>query len=352
MARFFSRTLLLFSVFIAIFCIFIAIYPFYFQENEPKETKSVIFLVLDGAGAKYIEGLDAMPLEIEGAKIEKAKLLSIASASFTTAEQEFTETISAHSLYYIAGDCGKQWQDIKYCVDNSGTTTICDFYRSKGYLCIMVSEAGDFKEARNEFDVVLYDKGIFSFDVEVNSNSKEAVGVGEFLKDIVKAQHEQQSSDINFYVMYSAFIIETDAKLVKFMREKFPSKKFFLFSNAKGIDLCGHKLGLEAYISCIEGLDATLSSLANSRDSNTIIFITADHGMVFDCANCKGHHADSPENPYAREIPLILFGSNALLRKGTASDIMATVFEISGFPNACAEMRYCEGKSLLVSEAN
>ena len=72
------------------------------------QTKSVLVLVIDGMGAAYIEGLDAEPLVFDGAVLEKARLGSLERFFDKSAivSQEFTETISAHSLYYIAGDCG------------------------------------------------------------------------------------------------------------------------------------------------------------------------------------------------------------------------------------------------------
>jgi hypothetical protein len=319
-------------------------------------TKSVFVLIIDGMGAAYIEGFDTEPLIFDGTMLEKARLSSLERFFGKSAivTQEFTETTSAHSLYYIAGDCGKRWQAIKKCVDDYGVTSICDFYRSKGYLCVMVSEAGDFREARNEFDVVLYDNGLFDFKVELNSNSEEAKTVAKFLEACAKkaSRYALAEQDVNFFVRYAAFILDTDAELIKFMRKNFPEKKFFLFSNAKGIDLCGHKLSAKHYVSCIANLDHYLAQLTELRDSNTLFVVTADHGMAFDCLTCNGHHAGKPhsETPYAKRIPFILVSDdNISLMDGSAYDIMPTILELSGFKDACRMMRYCEGYALAKS---
>ncbi|MEM4598889.1 MAG: hypothetical protein QW400_04355 [Candidatus Diapherotrites archaeon] len=324
------------------------------KKQNATETKNVIFLVLDGVGSKYLQSFDPTPLSYNGVSVEKAELqnfFGLASA-FAEVEQPFPETTSAHSLYYIAGDCGREWGNIKECVDDGGLTTICDFYRSQGYVCIMVSEAGDFKEARSEFDVVLYDYNFWDFQVELNSNSKEASEIASFLekrKILADSKKSEAGLDGNSYIEYSNFIIETDALLISFIKENLPYAKFFLFSNAKGTDLCGHRLGVESYVACIEGLNLELQKLALLRDENTALFVTADHGMAFDCLTCKGYHAKDQKSSFAIQIPLIFVGTEKFhLHNGTAYDIMPTVFSVSGFDYACSSMRYCKGSSLVV----
>ncbi|MCX8190015.1 MAG: hypothetical protein N3F05_02185 [Candidatus Diapherotrites archaeon] len=324
------------------------------QETGANRTKNVIFLVLDGVGAKYLQGIDSGSLSLNGVHVKKAELSGFfkSASAFAKAEQPFTETTSAHSIFYIGGDCNREWEDIKDCVDDSGLTTICDFYRSKGYICIMISEAGDFREARIDFDVAFYDSNFWDFQIELNSSSKELSEIAYFLetrKNIANEKKANHRNDENLYIDYSNFIIETDALLVSFMREKFPHVKFFLFSNAKGADLCGHRFNVKSYISCIEGLNNELQELLHMKDENTVFFITADHGMIFDCVKCKGYHAKDQKNIFASQIPFIYAGSEKIsLRDGTAYDIMPTVFSISGFDYACSSMRYCEGNSLVV----
>lgn len=328
----------------------------FLQEPKQVEPKSVFVLVLDGVGASYLENLSEQQVMLDGVFLKKARLKSIERFYSKSAvlEQPFTETTAAHSLYYIAGDCGKRWNSIKECVDDYGIVSICDFYKSKGYLCIMVSEAGDFKEARNEFDVVLYDNALFDFKVQLNGNSTEAKEVAGLLEQQVKkaSDYKLQEKDANFFVRYSAFVIDTDYKLINFLQTHFPDKRFFLFSNAKGTDKCAHTLSATEYIKCIEGLDSHIKPLAEKlAHSNILFFITADHGMAFDCLQCNGHHANKPYNEtvFARKIPLIFVSDmNTSLINGTAYDLMPSVFELSGFNNACKEMRYCEGNSLVV----
>ncbi|MEM4663164.1 MAG: hypothetical protein QXM75_04030 [Candidatus Diapherotrites archaeon] len=327
------------------------------NQNRPYDinTKNVVFLVIDGLGARYIESLGDNDVVLDGIIVEKANFGAFFGSNYsaTTVEQIFTETISAHSLYYIAGDCNKQWGDIKSCVDDTGITTICDLYKSNGYICIMVSEAGDFREARNEFDVVFYDSNFWEFKVELNSQRPEAYKIADFLSSrINKADglKSYKSSEVGSFVDYSFFIIETDVLLIEFIRENLPSTKFFIFSNAKGIDLCGHKLNPKDYLSCIEGLGSKLSELQRIADENTVLFVTADHGMVFNCLQCRGHHTDASNNHFAREIPFIYIGNQKVeLQSGLAYDIMPTVFELSGFSGACNLMRYCKGNSLVVN---
>lgn len=363
------------SYLLAILCILIVasvlifyFYPVSYSPNLPEQkekganekkptangTKSVLFLVLDGVGSKYLKSIDSTPLSFNGVSVEKSELhnfFGLASA-FTELEQPFPETTSAHSLYYIAGNCGREWENIKDCVDDGGLTTICDFYRSQGYICIMVSEAGDFKEARLEFDVVLYDYNFWDFQVELNSTSKEASEIASFLekrKILADSKKSGAALDENSYIEYSNFIIETDALLLSFIKENFPYAKFFLFSNAKGTDLCGHRLGVVSYVTCIEGLNLGLQKLALLRDENTALFVTADHGMAFDCLTCKGYHAKDQKNSFATQIPLIYVGTEKFhIRSGTAYDVMPTVFSVSGFDYACSSMRYCKGSSLVV----
>jgi len=354
--RFKNNKSILFGAFLLLALLLLFFTSLFLQKPVLEEPKSVFILVLDGVGASYLENLSEQQIMLDGVFLRKARLESIESFYSKSAvlKQPFTKTTAAHSLYYISGDCGRQWDSIKDCVDDSGIVSICDFYRSKGYLCIMVSAAGDFREARNEFDVALYDNDLFDFRVQLNSNSDEAKEVAGFLREQAKkaTSYKLRKKDANFFVLYSAFIIDTDYELIKFLRKRFPEMKFFLFSNAKGTDKCGHNLSALEYVKCIEGLDSYLKPLAdNLADSNVLFFITADHGMAFDCLQCNGHHASKPysETVFAKRIPFIFVSNeNASLMDGTAYDLMPSVFELSGFSNACAEMRYCEGNSLVV----
>ena len=349
-----NNKFLLFGALLSLALLLLFFTSLFLQKPVSEEPKSVFILVLDGVGASYLENLSEHQIMLDGVFLKKARLKSIERFYSKSAvlEQPFTKTTAAHSLYYIAGDCGRQWDSIKECVDDFGIASVCDFYRSKGYLCIMVSEAGDFKEARNEFDVVLYDNDLFDFRVQLNSSSEEAKEVASFLREQAKnaANYKLQERDVNFFVLYSAFIIDTDYKLIKFLQGRFPEKEFFLFSNAKGTDKCAHNLSASEYINCIEGLDSYLKPLVKKlADSNVLFFITADHGMAFDCLQCNGHHASKPYTVFAKQIPFIFVSDeNIFLIDGTAYDLMPSVFELSGFSNACTEMRYCKGNSLIM----
>ncbi len=341
------------------FALFLAFVPLSSNEGTAKGSNnyaSVLVLVLDGVGANYLEGIAQEELWLDGIALEKAKLeLPEEYMHYAVLEQPYPKTIAAHSLFYIAGDCGKRWDDIEYCVDDYGIVSICDAYRAKGYLCIMVSEAGDFKDARKEFDVALYDAGLFNFKVELNSKSSYAKLVAEFLKERISeaSNYKLKDKDANFFINYSKFIIDTDLKLINFMRKNMPEKKFFIFSNAKGTDRCGHELNAIEYTNCIQGLSDSLRKIAlASLDSNIIMVITADHGMVFDCLACSGHHSSEPysDSVFAKQIPFIVISDkNFSLANGTAYDLMPSIFELSGLTNACNEMRYCKGSSLVRS---
>ncbi len=313
-----------------------------------RQTESVLILVGDGMGAKYMGFFEgAPPLAMDGSELEKAKTPVLESlkgkALYSVFRTRFPETIASHSVFYIAGDCGKQFAKVKNCVDNAGMVSICDVARANNHLCIMVSESGDFKEARSEFDVAFFDAGKWDFRVERNSNSREAIAVEEFLKSKAVSGFDGNKNSLE---EYSAFILNIDSALLEFLHKVFPEKKFVVFSNAKGVDLCGHRGNPKRYSECISEFDHDINSLIVAAEkTGTLLAITADHGMAFECTECRGSHASYPfnETAEAREIPFIVFGSKQFgrIESADSSMLVPIVFSLAGFQDSCKRMRYC-----------
>jgi len=316
----------------------------------PEErTESVFILAADGLGAEYMDFFEGdSPRALDGSTLEKAETPFLNSlrekAIYSKLKTRFPETTASHSVFYIAGDCGKEGDAIKNCVDNAGTVSLCDLARQNGHLCLMVSQGGDFKGARSEFDVAFFDSGKWDFFVERNSQSAEALAVEKFLKEKAVDGRGLEGGSLE---EYSAFALGTGKGLVEFMEKEMPEKKFVVFSNAKGVDLCGHQGGAERYIECIEAFDRDINGLAASAMNAGIVFaLTADHGMAFECAGCKGAHSREPHNGTmeAMVVPLIVLGAgNGEMEGMDSSMLVPFVFSLAGFSGPCEKMRYCSG---------
>ncbi len=310
------------------------------------ETKSVFILVADGVGARYLDFFEtAEPKALDGTELEKASVPVLNSLKekslYSILEVRFPETTSSHSVFYIAGDCGREWENTKSCVDNAGITSLCDVARLEGHLCVMASEGGDFREARSEFDVAFFDAGKWDFRVERNSDTPEAVAVEEFFRGKAGEARDREGT----LEEYSAFILKADAGFLEFMEARFPEKKFVLFSNAKGVDLCGHQRDAAGYAECIERIDYDLNAVLAFLSPDTVFALTADHGMAFECSECRGAHAGVPFNSAAEslEIPLIVLNTrDGKLESTDSSMLVPVVFSAAGIPDACEKMRYCE----------
>ena len=315
---------------------------------EFQAQKSIAVFVLDGTSASKIT-------EYNTPNLEKLSKKSLVAAFFHPVIPSTTES---HATMYIAGDCGNAGK-AQYCVDNAGTASLCDYARMHGMLCIMVSEAGDFAQARGEFDIAFYDSGFFDFRIEQNNFSEEINELKEFFDEWKNKQNEykNEKEGIEKYALYSKYIIDIDNSLIKFFEEKKPEKKFLLFSNIKGTDFCGHDFNSSAYSECISFLDKDSNDLIQSiLDSDELVAaFTSDHGMAFDCPSCKGHHQESPYslNPEVLNIPLIIYAgkdkAGTIKENSNSFDLMPSLFYYAGLTDSCTKMRYCKGKILTPS---
>ncbi|MEW6295118.1 MAG: hypothetical protein AB1467_02365 [Candidatus Diapherotrites archaeon] len=309
--------------------------------------KSIAVFVLDGTPASKITK-SITP------NLEKLSEKSLTAESFHPVIPSTTES---HSIMYIAGDCGNAGK-AQNCVDNAGMTSLCDYARLHGMLCVMASEAGDFKQARSEFDIAFYDSGFFDFRIEVNSFNEDTSLLKDFFEGWENKTGEYRSeSGIQKYAFYSKYIIDVDNALIKFFEEELNGRKFLLFSNIKGNDFCGHDFNETAFTQCISILDKDSGQLIQTvLDSNGLVAaFTADHGMAFECPECKGHHAEPPYSlsPEVMDIPLIIYDGKdfgAIETSANTFDLMPSMFYYAGLPDSCSSrMRYCKGKILTPS---
>jgi len=344
--KFYVSILIFFILIFFIFWLFNQLIPQQSFAEAPAQ-KSIAVFVLDGTSASKIT-------ESNTPNLDKLSEKSLTAESFHPVIPSTTES---HSTMYIAGDCGNP-EKAQNCVDNSGIASLCDYARLHGMLCVMASEAGDFEQARKEFDIAFYDSGFFDFRIELNSFNEDTSLLKDFFEEWKNKEknYNTEKKGIEKYALYSKYIVDVDNALIKFFEEKLNGKKFLLFSNIKGDDFCGHDFNDSAYSECISLLDKDSSQLIQTiLDSNELVAaFTADHGMDFDCPECKGHHTQPPYSlsPEVLNIPLIIYdGKDAGMIKENSNsfDLMPSLFYYAGLPDSCSRMRYCKGKILTPS---
>ncbi len=306
------------------------------QKEKIHLKKNVFVLVFDGLSASY---LNEAPY--------------LGSMEYETMRVNFPSTTPSHAGMLIAGDCGAEKEYVKNCVDDPGIVSACDFVRDAGGICLMVSEAGDFREGRNEFDLAFHDKGLGDWEMEVNSPGVSELNLETFFISWKNKYREyvEEKNEVEKYALYSKYVLDLDLALLKHLEENFPGQRFLLFSNAKGIDSCGHNGNEEQYRECIAELDEDAKELADylQRTEGLVSVFTADHGMFFPCAECRGTHSREPAS-LSEEVllvPAIFFGEQPEnWGEGKSFDLMPAIFSLAGAENACERMKYCKGNSL------
>jgi arylsulfatase A-like enzyme len=81
--------------------------------------------------------------------------------------------------------------------------------------------------------------------------------------------------------------------------------------NVGAVDSAGQNLGADGYRDVVAALEAPLGRLAEAcRQSNVLLAVTADHGMVFPSGTGKGGHSaeKNADRPEALRVPLVFLG--------------------------------------------
>ncbi|MDD4652257.1 MAG: sulfatase-like hydrolase/transferase [Methanothrix sp.] len=120
------------------------------------------------------------------------------------------------------------------------------------------------------------------------------------------------------------------------------------------MDSAGQNLGADGYRDVVAALDAPLGRLAEAcRDSNVLLAVTADHGMVFPSGTGKGGHSAEKyaARPEALRVPLVFLGPGVdelnLGGRWSEMDIAPTVLNLLNISGNLSG----EGRILPVAES-
>lgn len=269
--------------------------------------KNAVLVIVDGMGASYIYP-ELSPGCIDGTPLEVVKLdvLDRASAGYTL-KAPVPKTEYGHAVL-VTGYSGAEDETLTYY-----EATIFDSLREQGYLCIAVMETGDTAYMLGEMDAVVRDgnNSVSSpaFRLMMNDDRVPA-GVRDILADNQLHGAPAGKDKIAAYRRYDNWSLEKAIRLVNFMENSCSGQPYLLTVNVAGTDFAAHENGYDAYSATLSGLEPKLAELVDvCRESDTVLVITADHGMSFKSPSSRGAHssADAAVRNESLLIPLLIF---------------------------------------------
>ncbi|MFZ3058395.1 MAG: sulfatase-like hydrolase/transferase [Candidatus Methanoperedens sp.] len=317
--------------------------------NDVKKPQSAILFIVDGFGSSYYYP-ELMPLALDGGEIPKARTQNLTfGARVINIKTPTPVTGIAHSVI-VTGDSKANEEIVGY-----PDATIFDVTRKHGFVNIAVMEKGDFKNMREEQDIIIFaennsiDKPLMTIQSKSPPN-----GVYDLMYEWkMKAPSYMNKSGVDKYSAYNKWGIDTADAVVQFMIKNHPDQKFLLTVNIGAIDAGGHNLGALDYVKLIEDLDRDFYPLYRTASDNDIaLFFTADHGMSFAVKNAHrgGHSGDKYlSRQESLRIPLVILSPNAV--SGVVSgeyrqeDIAPTLLCVLDLPD---NLQYADGKAINV----
>ncbi len=315
--------------------------------NEVKRPQSAILFIVDGFGSSYYYP-ELKPYALDGSGLEKASAPNLTfGARIIDVKTPTPETGIAHSVI-VTGYSEANEEIVGY-----PDATIFDVTRQHGFVNLAVMEKGDFRNMREEQDIILFAENN-SIDEPVISIQAKASpkGVYELMYEWkMKLPSYLNKTGAAKYSAYNKWGIDAANAVANYMIKSNPSQRFLLTVNIGAIDGGGHNLGDDDYVKLIEALDKDFYPLYKTASENNIaLFLTADHGMSFATKNARrgGHASDKyASKQESLRIPLVVLSPNTI--SGAVSgeyrqeDIAPTLLSVLDLPN---NLQYDDGKAI------
>lgn len=316
--------------------------------NDVKRPNGAILFIVDGFGSPYYYP-ELTPHALDASEISKAKTSNLTFGTrILNIKTPHPVTGIAHSVI-VTGYSQANEEIVGYT-----DATIYDITRQYGFVNLAVMEKGDFKNMREEQDIILFaennsiDKPLMSIQA-----NKAPSGVYELMYDwkMKLPVYLNNLSGKEKYSAYNKWGIDTANAIATYMIKKHPSQRFLLTVNIGAIDSGGHNLGEDDYYLLIEDLDRDFYPLyTTARENNIALFFTGDHGMSFATKNAKrGGHASEKYSVMQESlrIPLVIMSPNTIPGVSNGEygqeDIAPTLLSILDLPD---NLQYADGSSI------
>ncbi|MFA4956453.1 MAG: sulfatase-like hydrolase/transferase [Candidatus Methanoperedens sp.] len=320
--------------------------------NKVERPQSAILFIVDGFGSSYYYP-EYSPTALDGSLLIKAKTHNLSfGARIADIRTGHPITGIAHSMI-VTGFSDANEETVGY-----PGATIFDVTKEHGFVNLAVMETGDFRNMRNEQDIILYAQNNSVDDpVIAIQEDKAPAGMYDLMNEwkMKLPTYMNKTKGAKRYSAFNRWGIDAANAVATEMIQKHPTQRFLLTMNVGEVDSGAHALGDDDYVKIIEALDADFYPIYKTAlDNNIAIFVTADHGMSFATLNARrgGHSSDK----YATRlesvrIPLVIFSPNIVTGviggEYGQEDIAPTLLGVLDLP---AHLQYADGKSINVKK--
>jgi hypothetical protein len=314
------------------------------QVGAVAEPNGAVIVVVDGLGASYVYP-EQRAYALDGSPLEGAVLFNLTGGGARAIDVRVPvpETTKSHSVL-LTGHSGADPDNL--------SPTIFDAARASGYLCLAVLERGDSMPVLQEMDCVLYlgDNSMHGAQPIPGFRAGAPAGLRyrfQVWRDRFAGYTAAQGTA--GYAGYNAWALDAAADSV----QNLSGQHFLMLVNVGAADSAGQNLGADGYRQTVQALDAPLGRLAEAcRQSNVLLAVTADHGMVFPSAKGRGGHSAEKyaSRPEALRVPLVFLWPGVeelnLAGRWSEEDIAPTLLCILNISSKLTS----EGRSMPIQE--
>lgn len=277
-----------------------------------EKPRNTVLLIFDGLGYFYLNR-DETPT---------FKSLEHMGAGFTNMRTRIASTTESHSTLFTSQY--KEGYDYKAFSQTVAlpNNTLFDSARAQGYLTLGVMGQGDTFQAAAKMDAILWDTNNdwerFDSDLSVNAN------ISPELFNVLQAHNnlpDYLGKSGCTYCDYDQWTTDSVTAILEEMARS--GDKFILTVNFAGTDHGGHA-GPSEYFETKSAADAQLKQildtlLQTSLMEDTILIVTADHGMCFREGSYGeyGYHASCADEP-AYRVPFTVLGPGVQAKPATS----------------------------------
>lgn len=275
--------------------------------------QSAVLLIIDGMGASYV--CDDMHASfVNGGTISPVLMRCFANAdALYTLRVAEPKTEIGHAVI-ATGYSRADSETVSF-----HDATIFDSVKKQGYLSIAIMEKGDSGYIIAEQDIAVHEKNNSVYDplVIIEANGRDTpYDLAMMIGDYPALTAQKRGKDpYAAYAAYDTWALDYAAYTVSFMQAQYPGEKYLLTVNVGGADSAGHNLGYDGYSMAIRGVDGNISGLIDAcRKSDTLLIITADHGMSFMDEKSRGSHSNEAvaSRNESLLVPLLIMGKNII----------------------------------------
>jgi 2,3-bisphosphoglycerate-independent phosphoglycerate mutase len=314
--------------------------------------QSAILFIVDGFGSSYFYP-EYSPSALDGSSLIKAKTQNLSfGARIADIRTGHPITGIAHSMI-VTGFSDANEETVGY-----PGATIFDITKEHGFVNLAVMETGDFRNMRNEQDIILYAQNNSVDDPLISIQEEKAPdGIYDVMYEwkMKLPTYMKNMKGVKKYSAFNKWGIDSANAVATEMIKKYPSQRFLLTMNVGEIDSGGHNMGDDDYVKLIEALDADFYPIYKTAlDNNIALFVTADHGMSFATLNARrgGHSSDKYSTRLeSMRIPLVILSPNTV--NGVINgeygqeDIAPTLLGVLDLPS---NLQYADGNAINVKK--